>query len=446
MWRTLGWVSFADFCIGVGLKLAPFQRKIVKAILGPQRETLVLLPRGNGKSTLLGAFAVWHLLRTPDAAAYVAASSRDQARVIYEYARGFATHPFIDDRVIVRHLELRRGDGGGFLRVLASDAPKLHGLTPSLSVVDEYHAHADDGVYLALRSAMLKRPDARMVTVSTAGQGAESPLGRLRAHALGSPKVTRRGALTTARGPSLALLEWSVADDANADDARKIKQANPAPWITAAALREQRAALPDGAYRRYHANQWVGREGSWLPAGAWQACVGEPRFAPGEDVWIGVDVGGSRAATAVVHVNAAQHVGASIYHGDGGVLEAIARVRELAAAYNVREVVFDPWRFGQAAQELEREGMVVVAFPQSDSRMIPASAALHEAVVQGKLTLPDHEELRRHAAHAVARHSRRGWRLDKSERADNIDGIVALCMALDRATHREPEAALVAWV
>ncbi len=30
--------------------------------------------------------------------------------------------------------------------------------------------------------------------------------------------------------------------------------------------------------RRYHANQWTAAETSWLPAGAWQACVGEPRF------------------------------------------------------------------------------------------------------------------------------------------------------------------------
>ena len=34
------------------------------------------------------------------------------------------------------------------------------------------------------------------------------------------------------------------------------------------------------------------------------------------------------------------------------------------------ELVYDPWRFGQAAQELEREGTTVVAFPQHDARMI----------------------------------------------------------------------------
>jgi hypothetical protein len=45
-------------------------------------------------------------------------------------------------------------------------------------------------------------------------------------------------------------------------------------------------------------------------------------------------------------------------------------VRELAAGYGIQEVVHDPWRFQQAALELEREGLLVVAFPQSNPRMV----------------------------------------------------------------------------
>jgi hypothetical protein len=110
-----------------------------------------------------------------------------------------------------------------------------------------------------------------------------------------------------------------------------------------------------------------------LPPGAWQACVGAPTFTDGEDVWIGVDVGGERSASAVVWVNDSLHVGCAIYHGDAGVLECVDHVRALASRFNVRELVYDPWRCGQAAQELEREGLLVVAFPQHDARMtLPA--------------------------------------------------------------------------
>jgi hypothetical protein len=63
-----------------------------------------------------------------------------------------------------------------------------------------------------------------------------------------------------------------------------------------------------------------------------------------------------------VWVDGPLHVGCAIYHGDAGVLECVDHVRSLAGRYNVRELVYDPWRFGQAAQELEREGMLAVAF------------------------------------------------------------------------------------
>jgi hypothetical protein len=107
---------------------------------------------------------------------------------------------------------------------------------------------------------------------------------------------------------------------------------------------------------------------------------------------------------------------------------ATTRGRELDDT-NVRELVFDPWRFGQAAQELEREGITVTQFPQTDARMVPASDRLYRAIVEKRLILPYNEELRQHAAAAIAKHSRRGWRIDKANRADNIDAIVALCIA-----------------
>src|SRR4051794_24260841 len=164
---------------------------------------------------------------------------------------------------------------------------------------------------------MLKRPDARLVTISTAGQGAETPLGRLRARALAQPHAKRHGALTDCRGPTLRALEWGVPEDTEATPAAA-KRANPASWITVGALRDQHDALPPLAWQRFRCGRWTAREGSWLPPGAWQACVGEPRFEPGERVWLGCDVGGERSATAVVYVNEALQVGARIWTGDEG--------------------------------------------------------------------------------------------------------------------------------
>ena len=116
------------------------------------------------------------------------------------------------------------------LRVLAADAPRLHGLTYGLAVVDELHAHPNDQVYLALLTALAKRPGAKLIVISSAGQGSDSPLGRLRARALAQPTVKVRGCLTDARGPSLRMFEWSVPEELELTP-RNVKRANPASWI-----------------------------------------------------------------------------------------------------------------------------------------------------------------------------------------------------------------------
>jgi hypothetical protein len=64
--------------------------------------------------------------------------------------------------------------------------------------------------------------------------------------------------------------------------------------------------------------------------------------------------------------------------------------------------------------------------------MIPASERLYDAVVHKRLVHPDDPELNAHAHAAVAKHSRRGWRLEKADRASKIDAVIALCMAVDR--------------
>ncbi len=88
----------------------------------------------------------------------------------------------------------------------------------------------------------------------------------------------------------------------------------------------------------------------------------------------------------------------------------------------------------------------MIAFPQTDVRMIPASAGFHRAVVERRLLVPADPQLREHAANAVAKHSRRGWRLDAPTKRLNIDGLIALAMALDRAERRPEPVRLLGFV
>jgi phage terminase large subunit-like protein len=413
------------------LELPPFQRKIARAAFGAERELLVLLPRGNGKSRLFGLLAVHHLLTHREPQVFIAASSREQASVVFGYAAEAIQRLDVDAEVLQREIRTERG----FLRVLGSDAARLHGIHPTRAIVDEMHTFRDGSVYEALRTGLLA--GSKLIVISTAGQGTQSALGQLRARALAQPRVSRRGALTDARGPRLRMLEWAVPEERELTT-RELLQANPAPWATAEWLKEQREAVPEHVFCRYHANQWVGRIGSWLPSGAWPACAATYEIEPGSRIWVGVDIGGARADTAIVWLDEQFRIGCRIWSGGGALMDATAFLPALAQRYRIAEIAYDPWRAQTLAKIAEQHGIKVTAFPQSDARMIPASAALHQTVVEGRVHHPDDPKLNEHVAAAVAKHGRRGWRIDQAERGANIDGLIALVMAHEARTAPEP--------
>jgi len=422
--------DFERFCRLIGLELEPWQHAVVEEALSPRRELLVLIARGCGKTTLMAALGLFRLLQDRRAAIVCAAASREQASHLFDKARGFAlSNPQVRARLTVTRRDLRTATDGRLL-VVSADAEKQLGWDPSLIFLDELCAHRDADLYTNLRTSLVKRPDAKMVTISTAGVGADSPLGQLRQRALALPKVERDGTFTRATGAGLALLEWQLPDEWGLDRAA---EANPASWVTAERLEEQREAVHELAFRRFHANQWTSAEGYWLPPGAWQGRASDYTIEPGEPVWVGVDVGGSRAASAVVWVTEDLRVGSAVYEGTEAVLAVEERVRRLAGEQDVRACAYDPWRFQQAALELEQERITMVEFPQSHARMVPASERLYAAIVERRLRHPNDPELNRHVAAAVAKQTPRGWRLDKSNRSAQIDGVVALAMALEAA-------------
>jgi phage terminase large subunit-like protein len=132
---------FANFCELIELDLERFQREIVDEAFSDRRETLILIPRGNGKTTLLAAFALYHLFFTPNPQVAIGAASREQAGVLFEIARGMIQHPKLRSRCETTRREIRTKSG--WIRVISSDGPKQHGMVLSLAIVDELHRHPD---------------------------------------------------------------------------------------------------------------------------------------------------------------------------------------------------------------------------------------------------------------------------------------------------------------
>lgn len=195
------------------LLLEDFQRHILADFFAGAREVLVLLPKKNGKTTLLAALAIYHLIYTPDAACYIAASAKDQAKILYQQACGFLerTDPdtgkllrgaaALQKRILIRKgtKELRNRRDSGFVWVLSGDVNTGDGVIPTLALVDELHRHKDNGALYGVLMDGLGPRNGQIVTISTAGERMKSALGRARKKAMQLPAVRRDSAYVHAR-------------------------------------------------------------------------------------------------------------------------------------------------------------------------------------------------------------------------------------------------------
>ena len=228
-----------------------------------------------------------------------------------------------------------------------------------------------------------------------------------------------------------------------------MKRANPASWITRDGLREQKRRVTSVEWAQFHACVFGVGEGAWLPPGAWSACRGPVDLTPRE-VFLGIDIGGTRAASALVGVTEDLQVPiVRVFHGDEAVLEVTRAVVELAeAGWTIRVLNYDPWRYHAEALRLRDEhGLAVAEFPQSDLAHVPATEGLHAAIVEDASATPATPSSTATSA-AAWRSRRRGagaW--TRSDRPSPIDAVVALAMAVESARRRpEPLRGRLGWL
>lgn len=423
--------------------LEPFQHTILGGFFDGVRETLCLLPKKNGKTTLLGALSLYHLCTTPDAECVIAAASRDQASIMLRQAQGFIRRsPALQSRLDVKQREIVHLELGGRIRVLASDTDTADGVIPTLALVDELHRHKNADLYGVFRDGLGPR-DGQLITISTAGADQNSALWQIRQAAL-DMRVHRDGAYLCAESDSGGFLlhEWSLAPDENLDDLELVAAANPLSLMTVEKLRERHDSptMTPWQWARFACNVWTQGEDAWLQPGQWESCY-EPdaRVPDGAEGYLAVDLGLKHDTAALVFVSERPDdrvaVKATILTPpvDGSLdIGAVEReIREAAKRWRVKAVAYDPWRFERSAQILGDEGLLMVEFPQNNARMAPASEQLFEAVNARRIVHDGDRELARHVNAGVTTETERGWRLTKRKAKDKVDALIALVMAYD---------------
>ena len=117
---------------GLPLELEGFQREIVADLLSGIRELHIRIPEENGKTTLLAAIALIHMLSTPDPRVSIGARNKDQAKILFNQAlkmvQGCAPlEGRLDIRDGTNEIRIRGMKGGAGLRVIPADELTAHG-------------------------------------------------------------------------------------------------------------------------------------------------------------------------------------------------------------------------------------------------------------------------------------------------------------------------------
>ena len=434
---------------GTPFVLHPFERTILWDYFDGARETVVIIPKKNGKSTLIAALALYHLLVTPNAECIIVAASREQAEIVLRQARMFIRQsPDLQRFMYVTQRSiLSRGDEGR-IRILAADADTADGAIPTLAIVDELHRQKSLDLYGVLRDGLGPR-GGRLITISTAGAAIASPLGEIRDRAHALPGFIRDGKYNHVRTASgaFAFHEWCLDPDDDVDNLAVVKLANPAPWNDEAALRIRRESesMSMGQWLRFACGIWTEGDEPWIDPPAWDAAADpDLHIEDGEEVWLGVDIGVRGDSTAIAVV--AKHQGkvavkAHILHPPVALEAVEEKIRELCRAYRVQVIAYDPWSFRRSAEILAAEGLPIGddetlgKFPQSPERMSQASACVFRLIENGELVHDGDPALRAQVLAGVTKETERGWRLQKDPRSRRpIDALIALAMACYAAT------------
>lgn len=474
------WASDLILDTGQSWHPEPFQEAFLEDVFGGCPECWLVVPEGNGKTTLVGGLALYHCEHRSYASVPVAASSREQAEIVYRQAEGFVlrsermyapVHSAIAEAKGKRKTEVPRfvclegyrrinHHAGGRIQVFAADDRTGDGVIPTLGILDEMHRHRDLALYRTWSGKLTKR-GGQIVGISTAGEpGSDFELTRerIRQSVTG---VTRKGSFVRAASARLVLHEWAVPEGADVEDIRTVKRANPLRKITVPMLRAKRGSptMTLAHWRRFVCNLPTRGDDAAITEVEWYAAKTMEQIPAGQSIWLGLDVAWKWDTTAAVPfwMRDDKHriLGPAtvlVPPRDGNSLdpELVERaIRKIHTRNPIHTVVMDTHRAEQLGRWLETDiGAVVIDRQQTNPLAVQDYEAFMEGLRNGWLKHSGDRELTQHALNAIARATSWGntrfdrpsqSRLGQEQERRVIDALTAAAMVHSQAVAVVPE-------
>jgi phage terminase large subunit-like protein len=467
---------------GRPFKLEPWQQAILGCAFGwlrpdgtrRYREVLIFVPRKNGKSLLAAGICNYMLFCDGEAGAeiYCAAAERDQAALVFDVAKyQVLNEPTLAKVATVYQKAICLKNGASSLRAISADANTKHGYNSHCVVVDELHAQNSRELVDVLLTSTGSRRQPLVVYITTSDYDRESICNEKYNYAA---KV-RDGIIQDA---SFLPVIYEASKDDDWTSPEVWKKANPnidvsisTEYLARECDRAKETPTYENTFKRLHLNIRTEQDVRWIPIEKWDACNAEvdQEELEGRECFAGLDLSTTTDISAL----------ALVFRGDDNSIDVIPHfwipaenaqererrdrvpyvtwarqglvhmtpgnvidyeyireeLKKLGDQFKIKEIAIDPWNAQQLAAELTSDGFQIVQFRQGFASMSGPTKELEKIILGKTLHHGGNPVLRWMASNcAVELDAAGNIKVSKKKSMERIDGIVALIMAIGRAT------------
>lgn len=437
------------------------------------REVYIEVPRKNGKSALSSAIALYMLSADGEhgAEVYSAATTRDQARIVFDDAKAMAERTpdmrtYLGVAILTHSITVAHTSSK--FSPLAAEASTQDGLNVHCAVIDELHAHKKRDLYDVIDTARGAREQSLLWLITTAGSDRSGICYERRTHIT---KILDR----VIDDPTMFGVIYTIDDNDDPQDPSTWAKANP-NWMVSVlpddmyAAARKASAMPSALnnFLTKRLNVWVNGESPWMDMRAWERCA-DPTLSlsdfAGEKCYAGLDLAQKKDFAALclvferagiwyvfirLYLNelAVQESGNAHLSGwarsgyvqvtDGDItdFDVLADdMRSYCRQFDMQEIAFDPALSMYFAGKLIDEGLPLVEIAQRAMFFTPPLIQVENLVLEKKLKFDGNPVMTWMVSNLVVKVSKfNELRSPTKERPENkIDGVMAMLMALGRA-------------
>jgi len=408
--------------------------------------------------------------REQGAEIYSAATKKDQSKICFNAAAAMvrklkAESPMLDSMITVHTNAVAMLQNESTFKPLSADSDTEDGLNPHCGIIDEYHAHKNDGMVKILETGMGARLQPLLLIITTAGYNRQSPCYKFR-------NVCINYLEGTLKNDSTFAIIFTLDEDDDPYNPNNWIKANPnlgaAPYVsymeTQARNAQTEGVTAEIEFKTKNLNIWTDTAATWISQDNIKACRSELSELP-EDATLlaALDLSSTDDITALsvyapkyslFHtyyfcpedkvkdrrntdkaVYAQFQADGDMFFNDGNVIDyAYIRnfIHELAVQYFIRAIAYDPYNSSQLVIQLTEDGHECIKFGQGYQSISPPTKELERLILAEEISyiyspviewMFSNVEMKRNAEGHIKPH--KGNRDSKNK----IDGVVSMIMA-----------------